>query len=42
MTEVLTAELVLSKTKVDNLHSVCNLNLWGNELQVILTDKLRI
>lgn len=30
--KVLTLELVFNKTKCDNLHSIKNLNLWGNEL----------
>jgi hypothetical protein len=28
--KVLTQELVFNKTKSDNLHSIKNLNLWGN------------
>ena len=28
----LTLELVLTKTKADNLANIKNLNLWGNEL----------
>lgn len=28
----LTAEFILNKTKSDNLHSIKNLNLWGNNL----------
>lgn len=31
--KVLTLELVFNKTKSDNLHSIKNLNLWGNELE---------
>lgn len=31
--KVLTQELVFNKTKSDNLHSIKNLNLWGNELE---------
>lgn len=30
--KVLTLELVFNKTKSDNLGSIKNLNLWGNEL----------
>lgn len=31
--KALTVELVLTKTKCDNLNSIKNLNLWGNELE---------
>ena len=31
--KVLTQELVFNKTKSDSLHSIKNLNLWGNELE---------
>lgn len=31
--KVLTLELVFNKTKSDNLQSIKNLNLWGNELE---------
>lgn len=31
--KVLTPELIFSKVKSDNLQSIKNLNLWGNELQ---------
>lgn len=31
--KVLTQELVFNKTKSDNLQSIKNLNLWGNELE---------
>jgi hypothetical protein len=30
--ESLTKDMVLSKTKAENIQSVKNLNLWGNEL----------
>lgn len=33
----LTAQLVASKTKSDNLHNIKNLNLWGNELEVVVS-----
>ena len=29
----LTYELIVSKTKANNLESIKNLNLWGNELE---------
>jgi hypothetical protein len=33
----LTADLVVSKTKSDSLHNIKNLNLWGNDLEVLVT-----
>ena len=29
----LTKDLIFTKTKSDNLHSIKNLNLWGNDLE---------
>lgn len=31
--KILTVELVFNKTKSDNLQSIKNLNLWGNDLE---------
>ena len=31
----LTADLVVSKTKSDSLHNIKNLNLWGNDLELL-------
>lgn len=31
--KVLTLDLVFNKTKSDNLQTIKNLNLWGNELE---------
>ena len=28
----LTVDLIVSKTKTDNLNNIKNLNLWGNDL----------
>jgi hypothetical protein len=39
--KVLTLELVFNKTKSDNLQTIKNLNLWGNELEDLqLIDKM--
>lgn len=35
MNKKLTLQLVHNKTKCDNLYSIRNLNLWGNELKDI-------
>lgn len=32
--KILTAELILTKTKADSLYTIKNLNLWGNDLEV--------
>lgn len=33
MTQVLTPELVMTKSKCENLLQIKNLNLWGNNLE---------
>jgi cilla- and flagella-associated protein len=33
MNKILTPDLILQRTKTDNLFSIKNLNLWGNELE---------
>jgi cilla- and flagella-associated protein len=39
--KVLTLELVFNKTKSDNLASIKNLNLWGNDLEDLqLIDRM--
>lgn len=39
--KTLTLDLVFNKTKSDNLQSIKNLNLWGNELEDLsLIDKM--
>jgi hypothetical protein len=34
----LTIDLIISKTKSDSLHNIKNLNLWGNDLEVLATS----
>ncbi len=39
--KTLTMELVLTKTKSDNLQNIKNLNLWGNDLEnLYLIDQM--
>ena len=39
MPKVMTAEMVLTRTKADSLEQVRNLNMWGNELESVETLK---